>query len=84
MCGTHTKSTTVIKLKGCSVKLQGSSRYYSVYDMLHELGLPPLSKGDRMLDLFCFTKVLTVWLKCPLNASLLRRVKALEKTQYEI
>ena len=30
-------------------------------------------KGDRRLDLFCFTKLLTVWHKCPSKTSLLRR-----------
>ena len=34
-------------------------------------------KGDRRLDLFCFTKLLTVWHKCPSKASLLRRIRAL-------
>ena len=29
-------------------------------------------KGDRRLDLFCFTKLLTVWHKCHSKASLLR------------
>ena len=32
-------------------------------------------KGDRRLDLLCFTKLLTVWDKCPLKASLLRRIR---------
>ena len=36
-------------------------------------------KGDRRLDLFCFTKVLTVWHKCPSKASLLRRIRVLEE-----
>ena len=31
-------------------------------------------KGVRRLDLFCFTKLLTVWHKCPSKASLLRRI----------
>ena len=36
-------------------------------------------KGDRRLDLFCFTKLLTVWHKCPSKASLLRRIRVLEE-----
>ena len=36
-------------------------------------------KGDRRLDLFCFTKLLTVWHKCHSKASLLRRIRALEQ-----
>ena len=37
-------------------------------------------KGDRKLNLFCFT--LTVWNKC--LSVFRRRIRALEKTQYEI
>ena len=44
--------------------------------MLDLLGWTPLS--HRRLDLFCFTKLLTVWHKCPSNASLLRRIRLLE------
>ena len=55
------------------------TRYSSGSDMLDELGWPLLSQGDRMLDLFCFTKLLTVWLKCPSNASLLRRIRVLDE-----
>ena len=36
-------------------------------------------KGDRRLDLFCFTKLLTVWHKCPKKASLSRRIRVLEE-----
>ena len=36
-------------------------------------------KGDRRLDLFCFTKLLTVWHKCPSKASLSRRIRVLEE-----
>ena len=32
-----------------------------------------------MLDLFCFTKLLTVWHKCPSKASLSRRIRVLEE-----
>ena len=34
-------------------------------------------KGDRRLDLFCFTKLLTVWHKYPSKASLSRRIRVL-------
>ena len=42
--GTHTKNTSVIKLRRYSVELQGSSksrysRYSSVYDMLDVFGV---------------------------------------------
>ena len=36
-------------------------------------------KGDRRLDLFRFTKLLTVWHKCPSKASLSRRIRVLEE-----
>ena len=36
-------------------------------------------KGDRRLDLFCFTKLLTVWHNCPLKASLSKRIRVLEE-----
>ena len=72
--GTHTKNTTVTKLRGCSVELQGSSKV-GIQDTLVFLiylmcwGGRLFLKGDRRLDLFCFTKLLTVWHKCPSKAS---------------
>ena len=53
------------------------TRYSSASDMLDEFGWLPLSK--MRLNLFCFTKLLTVWLKCPSKASLMRRIRALEE-----
>ena len=67
--GTRTKSTTVIRLRGCCVELQGSSKV-GIQDTLVFLicrmcwGGRLLLKGDGRLDLFCFTKLLTVWHKC--------------------
>ena len=52
-------------------------RYSSVSDMLDVLGWTPLSQ--RRLDLFCSTKLLTVWHKCTLKASLLRCIRVLEE-----
>ena len=82
--GTHTRSTTVTKLRGCSVELQGSSKV-GIQDTLVFLiclmcwdGRLFL-KGDRRLDLFCFTKLSTVWHKCPSKASLSRRIRVLEE-----
>ena len=71
--GTHTKNTTVTKLRGCSVELQGSSKV-GIQDTLVFLiclmcwGGHLFLKGERRLDLFCFTKLLTVWHKCPSKA----------------
>ena len=52
-------------------------RYSTVSYMLDGLGWPPLFQ--KRLDLFCFTKLLTVWHKCPSKASLLRRIRALDE-----
>ena len=82
--GTHTKNTTVIKLRGCSVELQGSSKV-GIQDTRVFLiclmcwGGRLFLKRDRRLDLLCFTKLLTVWHKYPSKASLLRRIRVLEE-----
>ena len=82
--GTHTKNTIVTKLRGCSVELQGSSKV-GIRDTLVFLiclmcwGGCLFLKGDRRLDLFCFTKSLTVWHKCPSKASLSRRIRVPEE-----
>ena len=55
------------------------SRCSSVSDMLDVLGWRLFLKGDRRLDLFCFTKLLTVWHKYPSKASLSRRLRVLEE-----
>ena len=55
------------------------SRYSSVSDMLDVLGGRLFLKGDRRLDLFCFTQLLMVWHKCPSKASLSRRIRVLEE-----
>ena len=62
--GTHTKNTTVIKLRGCIVERQGSSKVgiqdilvFLIWLMCWDGHL--FLKGDRRLDLFCFTKLLT-------------------------
>ena len=60
-----------------SVELQGLSKV-GIRDTLVFLicwGGRLFLKGDRRLDSFCFTKLLTVWHKCPSKASLLRRIK---------
>ena len=62
MFRTHTKNTTVIKLRGCSVELQGSLKV-GIQDTLVFLisfmcwGGHLFLKVDRRLDLFCFTKL---------------------------
>ena len=82
--GTHTKNTTVIKLRGFSVELQGSSKVGIQDTLVFLICLMCwdghlLLKGDRRLDLFCFTKLLTVWHKCHSKAFLARRIRVLEE-----
>ena len=66
------QKTIVTKLRGCSVELQGSSKV-GIQDTLVFLiclmcwGGRLFLKGDRRLDLFCFTKLLTVWHNCIKN-----------------
>ena len=66
------------------VQLQGSSKV-GIRDTLVLLiclmcwGGRLFLKGDRRLDSFCFTKLLTVWHKCPSKASLSRRIRVLEE-----
>ena len=54
-------------------------RYSSVSDMLDVLGWTPLSQRRQEARHILFTKLLTVWHKCPLKASLSRRIRVLEE-----
>ena len=83
LSGTHINSTTVIMLIECSVELQGSSNV-GIQNAMFLICLMSwdghfFPNGDRRLDLFCFTKLLTVWHKCSLKAYLLKRLRALEE-----
>ena len=77
-------TVTVTKLRGCSVELQGSSKV-GIQDTLVFLiclmcwGGRLFLKGDRRPDLFCFTKLLMVWHKCPSKVSLSRHIRVLEE-----
>ena len=82
--GTHTKNTTVTKLRGCSVELQGSSKVGIRNTVVFLIclmcwGGRLFLKRDRRLDLFCFTKLLMVWHNFPSKASLSRRIRVLEE-----
>ena len=80
----YQKYNSESKLRGCSVELQGSSRV-GIRDTLVFLtclmswGGRLFLKGDRRLDLSCFTKLLTVWHMCPSKAFLSRRIRVLEE-----
>ena len=60
--GSHTKTTIVIGLRGCSVELQGSSKVV-IHNTLVFLiclmrwGGRLFLKGDMRLDLFCFRQI---------------------------
>ena len=75
--GTHTKSTTVIRF----IKSRHTHVQYTLVFLvcLMSCGGRLFLNGDKRLSLLCFTKLLTVWHKCPLKASLLRRIRALEE-----
>ena len=75
-------NTTVIKLRGCSVKLQDSSKV-GIQDTLVFLYIYLMCWGGCLFlkgdSIYCFTKLLTVWHRCALKASMLRRIKVLEE-----
>ena len=78
------QNTTVTKLRGCSVELQGSPKVDIQNTLVFVICFMCWAgrlflKGDKRLDLFCFTKLLTVWHKCPSKASLPRRTRVLEE-----
>ena len=78
--GTHTKNTTVTKLRGCSVKLQGSSksrysRYSSVSDMLDVLGWTPLSQRRQEALLILFYKIIHGVAQVPFEGVLVEAYK---------
>ena len=78
--GTHTKSTTAIRLSG----LQGLSKVGIQDTLVFLICLMCwdgclLVKGDRRLDLLFFTKLLSFWHKCPSKMSFLRRIRVLEE-----
>ena len=86
--GTHTKNTTVTKLGGCSVELQGSSKV-GIWDTLVFLiclmcwGGHLFLKGDRRLNLL-FYKIINGVAQVPfkgilVEASLLRHIRVLEE-----
>ena len=78
--GTHTKSTTVIRLRGCSsdaarfVKSR-YSRYSSVSDMLDVLGWLPLSQRRQEAQLILFYKIINGLAQVPFECVLVEAYK---------
>ena len=87
--GTHTRSTTVTKLRGCSVELQGSSKVgiqdtLSVSDMLDVLGWTPLSQRRQEARLILFYKIINGLAQVPFEGVLVEAYKGTRRTQHEI
>ena len=78
--GTHTKNTTVTKLRGCSVELQGLSKVgnrdtLSVSDMLDVLGSMPLSQRRQEAQLILFYKIINGLAQVPFEDVLVETYK---------
>ena len=80
LLGTRTKSTTVRRLRGCSVELQGSSKV-GIQDTLVFLirlmcwGGRIFLNGDKRLNLFCFTKMINGLAQVPFEGVLVEAYK---------
>ena len=71
------------------VKLQGLSRVGTRDTLVFLIclmcwGGRLFLKEDRRLDLFCFTKLLSVWHKCPSKASLPRRIRVYTRRKHNM
>ena len=76
--GTHTKNTTVTKLRGYSVELQGLSKVGirdSVSDMLDVLGWTPLSQRRQEARLILFYKIINGLAQVPFEGVLVEAYK---------
>ena len=86
--GTHTKSTTVRRLRGCSVKLQGSSKVGIQDTLVFLICLmcwPPLSERRQEARVILLYKIINGWAQVPFEGILLEAYKGTrKKTQYEI
>ena len=68
-----TKNTTVIKLRGCCIELQGSSKVGtqdSVSDMLDVLGWTPLSQRRQEARLILYYKIINCLAQVPFEGVL--------------
>ena len=77
LSGTHTKSTTVTKLRGCSIELQGSLKVclQDTLVFLEELGWPPLSQRRQEARLILFYKIINGWTQVPFEGILIEAYK---------
>ena len=71
--GTHTKNTTVTKLKS------RYSRYSSVYDMLDVLGWTPLSQRRQEARLILFYKIINGLAQVPFDGVLVEAYKGTKR-----
>ena len=72
----RTRSTTVRRLRGCSVELQGSSKV-GIRDILvfDGLGWPPLSQRRQEARLFLFYKIINGLAQVPFEGVLIEAYK---------
>ena len=61
----------MIKLKGCSVELQVRQIYYSVSNILDELGWPPLSQRRQDAWLILYYKIINGLAQVPFEGILI-------------
>ena len=74
--GTHTKNTTVTKLRGCSIELQGSLKVgIQVSDILDVLGWTPLSQRRQEARLILFYKIINGLAQVPFEGVLVEAYK---------
>ena len=87
---THTQNTTVSKLRGCSVQLQGSSKVgirdtlYSVSDMLDVLGWTPLSQRRQEARLILFYNFFNGLAQVPIEGVLVEAYKGTRRKHRQI
>ena len=75
--GTHTKNTTVIKLRGCSVELQGSSKVGIRDTLVFLICLmwTPLSQRRQEARLILFYKIINGLAQVPFDGVLVEAYK---------
>ena len=78
--GTHTKSTTVIRLKGCSIELKViQDTLVFLICMIDELGWPPLSQRRQEARLILFYKIINGLAQVPFEGVLVEAYKGIKR-----
>ena len=79
--GTRPKTTTVRRLGGCNVELQGSSKVV-LSDMLDVLGWPPLSQMRHEARLILFYKIINGLAQVPFEGVLVDAYKGTRRKHH--